>query len=220
MSGASRMIRFLTLAFCMLLAACGGTTPTHFYTLSSLMAAPGEAMPAAAAKNLTVGVGPVTLPEYLNRPQIVTRDGSNRMILADFDSWIEPMDGLFTRTLAEDLSLLLGTDDVVQLPERRPVQLDYRVAVDVMRFDVDSSGNAVLDARWQLSRDDDERLLRAARSTVVEPVKPGDQAAGAQGLSRALGAMSRQIAAAIAADRAGAGSRRTRTSGAPGETNG
>jgi uncharacterized protein len=219
MSGAGRMIRSLTVASCALLAACAGTTPTHFYTLSSLMAAPGEAMPAAA-KNLTLGVGPVTLPEYLNRPQIVTRDGSNRMILADFDSWIEPIDGLFARTLAEDLSLLLGTDEVVQLPERRPVQLDYRVAVDVMRFDVDSNGNAVLDARWQLSRDDDERLLRAARSTVVEPVKPGDQAAAAQGLSRALGAMSRQIAAAIAADRAGAGSRRTRASGAPGQSNG
>jgi uncharacterized protein len=219
MSGAGPMIRSLTVAACALLAACAGTTPTHFYTLSSLMAAPGEAMPAAA-KNLTLGVGPVTLPEYLNRPQIVTRDGSNRMILADFDSWIEPIDGLFARTLAEDLSLLLGTDEVVQLPERRPVQLDYRVAVDVMRFDVDSSGNAVLDARWQLSRDDDERLLRAARSTVVEPVKPGDQAAAAQGLSRALGAMSRQIAAAIAADRAGAGSRRTGASGAPGQSNG
>jgi uncharacterized lipoprotein YmbA len=219
MSGAGRMIRSLTVASCALLAACAGTTPTHFYTLSSLMAAPGEAMPAAA-KNLTLGVGPVTLPEYLNRPQIVTRDGSNRMILADFDSWIEPIDGLFARTLAEDLSLLLGTDEVVQLPERRPVQLDYRVAVDVMRFDVDSNGNAVLDARWQLSRDDDERLLRAARSTVVEPVKPGDQAAAAQGLSRALGAMSRQIAAAIAADRAGAGSGRTGASGTPGQSNG
>jgi uncharacterized lipoprotein YmbA len=219
MSGAGRMIRSLTVASCALLAACAGTTPTHFYTLSSLMAAPGEAMPAAA-KNLTLGVGPVTLPEYLNRPQIVTRDGSNRMILADFDSWIEPIDGLFARTLAEDLSLLLGTDEVVQLPERRPVQLDYRVAVDVARFDVDSSGNAVLDARWQLSRDDDERLLRAARSTVVEPVKPGDQAAAAQGLSRALGAMSRQIAAAIAADRAGAGSRRTRAPETQGQSNG
>jgi uncharacterized lipoprotein YmbA len=219
MSGAGRMIRSLTVASCALLAACAGTTPTHFYTLSSLMAAPGEAMPAAA-KNLTLGVGPVTLPEYLNRPQIVTRDGSNRMILADFDSWIEPIDGLFARTLAEDLSLLLGTDEVVQLPERRPVQLDYRVAVDVMRFDVDSNGNAVLDARWQLSRDDDERLLRAARSTVVEPVKPGDQAAAAQGLSRALGAMSRQIAAAIAADRAGAGSRRTRAPETQGQSNG
>jgi hypothetical protein len=219
MSGAGPMIRSLTVASCALLAACAGTTPTHFYTLSSLMAAPGEAMPAAA-KNLTLGVGPVTLPEYLNRPQIVTRDGSNRMILADFDSWIEPIDGLFARTLAEDLSLLLGTDEVVQLPERRPVQLDYRVAVDVMRFDVDSNGNAVLDARWQLSRDDDERLLRAARSTVVEPVKPGDQVAAAQGLSRALGAMSRQIAAAIAADRAGAGSRRTRAPETQGQSNG
>jgi uncharacterized protein len=197
----------MVLAACALLVACAGNTvPTRFYTLSSPVSAPGEAAPARLP-DLTLGVGPVILPEYLNRPQIVTRIDSNRVALADFDSWIEPLDGLFARTLTENLSLLLGTDEVVQLPARRELRLDYRVEVDVTRFDVDSRGNAVLDARWRLFRDED-RLLRAARSTVVEPTTPGDYAAATQGLSRALGAMSREIAAAIAAAQARTGKSR------------
>jgi uncharacterized lipoprotein YmbA len=68
----------------------------------------------------------------------------------------------------------------------------------VSRFDVDSSGHAVLDARWWILGQRGEKVLWNARSTVVEPTTPGDQAAGAQALSRAVGQMSREIAGAIA----------------------
>jgi uncharacterized protein len=185
------------LAVCLLLAGCGATTPGRFYTLSSVVAAPGEARPAAG-RDLTIGVGPVTLPAYLDRPQLVSRDGGNRVVLADFDSWIEPLEGMFARTLAENLSLLLATDDVVLLPQRRPVRPDYAVEVEVTRFDVDTSGKAVLDARWWLLDERGEEVLRNDRSTIVEPTTAGDQAAAAQALSRALGQMSRDIAGAIA----------------------
>jgi uncharacterized protein len=182
---------------CLLVAGCAATTPTQFYTLSSLVAAPGEA--AQGLPHLAIGVGPVTLPEYLNRPQIVTRAGSNRILLADFESWAEPLDGLFARILTENLSLLLGTDDVVPLPLRRTMHLDYDVEVNVTRFDVDSSGHAVLDARWVVYRDVSGELVRTARSTLVEPASSDDEAAAVQALSRALGAMSREIADTIAA---------------------
>jgi len=181
----------------LLLAGCGATTPSRFYTLSSVVAAPGEAR-AAASRDLTIGVGPVTLPAYLDRPQLVSRAGGNRVVLADFDSWIEPLEGMFARTLAENLSLLLATDDVVLLPQRRPVRPDYDVEVEVARFDVDTSGKAVLDARWWLLDGRGETVLQNERSTIVEPATADDQAAAAQALSRALGAMSREIAGAIA----------------------
>jgi uncharacterized protein len=197
----------------LLLAGCAATTPTQFYTLSSLLAAPGEATPARSGPAL--GIGPVTLPEYLNRPQIVTRDGSNRILLADFDSWAEPLDGLFARVLTENLSLLLDTDDVVPLPLRRSIRLDYDVEVNVTRFDVDNAGNAVLDARWLIYRDVSGDLVHSARSTVVEPAPTNDEAGAVQALSRALGAMSREIAAAIAADQASAANPRRDRRGKP-----
>jgi uncharacterized lipoprotein YmbA len=185
-------------AACLALASCADSQPTRFYTLAALPGAPAEAMPALTS-DLTVGVGPVTLPPYLDRPQVVTRAGSNRMVLADFDSWAEPLDGLFARVLAENLALLLGTDDVLMLPQRRAIRFDYQVEVDVTRFDVDTAGSANLDARWWVLGRDGERLLQSGRSTIAEPTQVGDHTAAAAALSRALGAMSTEIAEAIAA---------------------
>jgi uncharacterized lipoprotein YmbA len=185
------------LAACLALSSCADSQPTRFYTLSPLAAAPAGTL-RTIQPDLIVGVGPVTLPPYLDRPQLVTRAGSNRVVLADFDSWAEPLQGLFARVLAENLALLLGTDDVLLLPQRRLITLDYQVEVDVTRFDVDTSGNAILDARWWVLDQDGETLLRNGHSTITEPSQAGDHTAAAAALSRALGALSNEIAQAIA----------------------
>jgi uncharacterized protein len=197
MTTSLRIVTLAALAAGLALASCADSQPTRFYTLAALQDAPDTAM-RATRPELTVGVGPVTLPPYLDRPQLVTRAGTNRVVLADFDSWAEPLDGLFARVLAENLALRLGTDDVLLLPQRRLVPLDYQVEVDVSRFDVDTSGDAVLEARWWVLDGDDERLLRNGHSSITEPIQAGDPAAAAAGLSRALGAMSHEIAQAIA----------------------
>jgi len=191
------LLTLAALATSLILAACADSQPTRFYTLSGLASERGEALPALPP-DLTVGVGPVTLPPYLDRPQLVTRAGSNRVVLADFDSWAEPLEGLFARVLADNLALLLGTDDVLLLPQRRSMPLNYQVEVDVARFDVDAGGNANLDARWWVYGRGGERLLRSGRSTLTEPTQVGDYTAAAAALSRALGAMSTEIAEAIA----------------------
>jgi len=190
------------LAAGLLLAGCVQTPPTRFYTLSSVLAPPGDSN-AEASRDLAIGIGTVTLPEYLNRPQLVTRVGSNRVALSELDSWIEPLQGLVARTLAENLALLLATDDVLTLPQRRPFRPDYQVEVEVTRFDADAAGNAVLDARWWVLGADGERELHRARTTLVEAVPAGDRTAAVAALSRALGALSQEIADVIAAEEGG-----------------
>jgi uncharacterized lipoprotein YmbA len=100
--------------------------------------------------------------------------------------------------LAENLANVLGTDGVLLLPQRRLLPLDYQVEVDVTRFDIDTNGNAVLDARWWVLDRDGERVLRNGRSTINEPTQAGDHTASAAALSRALGGLSVAIAEAIA----------------------
>ena len=150
-------------------------------------------MPARTS-DLSVGVGPVTLPPYLDRPQLVTRAG-NRAVLAEFDSWPSCL-GMFARSSRRTQPL--GTDDVLTLPQRRALALDYQVEVDVTRFDVDTGGNAVLDARWWCSAG----MARGSRGAVDRPSASRPRwattAAAAALLSRALGAMSLEIARAIA----------------------
>jgi uncharacterized lipoprotein YmbA len=189
-----RLYHCLATVLLLLIAACSQTQPTQFYTLSSMQLPPREAL----APKTMVGVGPVVLPDYLDRPQIVTRASGNRVMLADFNSWVEPINGMFTRVLVQNLSSLLATENVVALPQRRAARLDYQVEVDVMRFDADLSGRAVLDARWKVFGKDGDRLLEEGRSTIVEPAaEPDSYEAIVAAMSSALAQMSSSIASAI-----------------------
>jgi len=188
-----RLTHGLVATLLLLLTACAPTTPTQFYTLSSVQLPPRDSIGAKTV----VGVGPVNLPEYLDRPQIVTRASGNRVMLADFDSWVEPINSMFVRVLVENLSLILASDNVVALPQRRPMRLDYQVEVDVSRFDADRSGRALLDARWRVFGRDGERLVQEGRSTVAVPTADPGYEAIVAALSDALGQMSAEIASAI-----------------------
>jgi uncharacterized lipoprotein YmbA len=200
MIGMMHMRRVLAAALLLVVAGCSQSPPTEFYTLSGMQLPPG----GSSARKTVVGVGPVTLPDYLDRPQIVTRASGNRVILASFHSWVEPVDGMFTRVLVGNLSSLLATDNVVTLPQRRPMPLDYQVEVDVARFDADVTGRAVLDARWRVFGKDGDLLVGEGRSTIVEPVaEPGSYEAIVAAMSQALAQMSSTIAGTIEQHRSG-----------------
>lgn len=184
----------LALLALLLVSACAQTQPTRFYTLSPLQPEAGE----ASAEGPAIGLEPVMLPDYLDRPQIVTRAGPNRMTLAEFDIWVEPLSGMFTRVLAQNLSVLLDTKDVVILPELRDVRFDYHVQATVTQFDIAEDGRAVLDALWAVYGRDGRSLVQQDRSRITEAVaEPGDYASMAGALSRALEGLSRDIADVI-----------------------
>jgi hypothetical protein len=111
---------------------------------------------------------------------------------------------MFTRVLVQNLSTLLASDNVVTVPQRRAVPLDYQVEVDVDRFDADATGRAVLDARWRVFGKGGEQLIEEGRSTIVEPaVDHDDYEAIVASMSTALGEMSRAIASVIEQHRSG-----------------
>ena len=200
MSPIIAMRRTVAALVLLVVAGCSESPPTHFYTLSGMQLPPA----GANAPKTVVGVGPVTLPEYLDRPQIVTRASGNRVVLASFHSWVEPVDSMFTRVLVGNLSSLLATDNVITLPQRRPLALDYQVEVDVDRFDGDLTGRAVLDARWRVFGKDGEQLIGEGRSTIVQPAaEPDSYEALVAAMSQALAQMSRAIASTIEQHRSG-----------------
>ncbi len=187
----------LVIAFCCtILAGCGSTEPSRFYLLDAV-SGPGDAA-AGTAADLSVGIGPVALPGYLSRPQIVTRSASPEISVAEFDRWAEPLDENVVRVLADNLSALLGTDRIAVFPWNGAQPLQYRVTVDVTRFDGELGGSAVLSARWALSGEAGAKLLTVRKTTLTEPVEAGggyEALVGAQ--SKLLGELSKEIATAI-----------------------
>jgi uncharacterized lipoprotein YmbA len=126
-------------------AGCGSTAPTRFYVLSSIPDKPEPGQGPA------IGIGPVTLPQYLNRTQIVTRSSSNQLVVADLDQWGGALDDNVTRTLAANLSTLLGTDRVSLYPWKEGAPVDDQVTLDIAAFEADAEGNAVLSVFWSVT---------------------------------------------------------------------
>jgi uncharacterized protein len=198
MSGAMPRRRVLAGAAALLpaLAACTRTRPTMFYTLVTDAGPPAT---TRRSKGLVVGLGPITLPQYLDRPDIVTREGANQMRLAEFHQWAQPLEPMLAQIMAEDLLALLGAEDVIPVPQRRDVPLDRVVEVDVNRFEADEAGEVVLDARWRVYEGDDDTLITSGRSTVTEQgALVPDYDAIVAAMSQAVGQVSAEIAFAIA----------------------
>jgi len=187
----------ISAAMALTLLGCGQTQPSRLYTLSDLTTnktAPNK------PNGIAVGVGPVSLPAYLDRAQIVVRQSANRLEASEFDRWAEPLKTTVPRVLTENLSVLLVTDRVYSLPRRQRLALDYSVVIDVARFEPTPNGTVSLVARWQIIGSDDKKRLGDGK-TVVERdgAAPGDFEAMAALMSDALVILSRDIAKNIAA---------------------
>jgi uncharacterized lipoprotein YmbA len=198
----SNSVRFrlavVSLVLCLVITVgCASTQPSRFYTLSALASSETRNKAGASSPSIAIGVGPVTLPEYLDRPQIVTSTSRNELRLAEFDRWAGSLKDDFSRILAENLSILLSTDRVSLYPWRRSMSIDYQVVVDVARFDGELGGEARLDARWTVLGGRDKKVLSMHTSRISEPTGEQGYAALVGAQSRALGRLSREIAEAI-----------------------
>ena len=101
----------------LLLAGCGGSSPrVEFYTLNPLSDIQAQSNTPATDRKISIGVGPVEIPEILDRPQIVTRTGPNKLSIDEFHRWAGRLDEGFAGVLAENISLLLSTDQVAVYP--------------------------------------------------------------------------------------------------------
>jgi uncharacterized lipoprotein YmbA len=176
------------------LEACT-STPSRFYILSSLSTA--DTIPAtAAAQGPVIGAGPITVPKYLDRPRIVTRAGYNQLALAEFDRWAEPLQDNVSRMLAENLALLIPTDQVLLQAWPRSATLDYQLTVEVLHFDGWLGGESTLLALWSIL-DGAELPLLSQRASLNAPIGGRDYEAIVVAMNQLLETLNRDIAVSI-----------------------
>jgi uncharacterized protein len=176
------------------LEACT-STPSRFYILNALSAS--EATPVTGAtQGPVIGVGPITMPKYLDRPQIVTRTGSHQLALAEFDRWAEPLQDNVARVLAENLALLIPTDQVLRYAWPQSATLDYQVTVEVLQFEGWLGGESRLLALWSIL-DGAELPLWSQRAALNAPVSGREYEAMVVAMNQLLDWLSRDLASAI-----------------------
>lgn len=176
-----------------LLAGCGKSAPTHFYSLSTV--AP-KADSAPDGPCLALGVGPVDLPAYLDRSQIVTRIGENQMHLAEFDQWIESPHDNFQRALTDNLSRLVCAKPLFTYPWPVGGHPDRQIVIQVARFDGSLGQEAVLRVSWSVL-DADNATLDWRTADYREVVSGPDYAALAAAQSRLVEKFAKDVAASL-----------------------
>jgi uncharacterized protein len=187
-------------AFCF--SGCAGTENSRFYTLDYLaMASSGS--PDAGSSGVSIGIGPVQLPEYLNRPQIVTRTDRYKINVAEFDRWAAPLDEAFSRVLAENLSILLSTDRVSVYPRQTSRRFDYQVPIEIIRFDGTIPGDANLMVRWSLLKEGKETRITMKKFHGGKPIAGQGYSGLVSAMSLGIYDLSREIANVILTDRQG-----------------
>jgi len=181
----------------LVVSGCSTRPPLRLYVLTSLSRAE-SVPPATGGRELSVGVGPVELPQYVNRPEIVTGQQSSELQSAVSAQWAESLQDGFTRVLAENLSLLLGTDRVALFPWKTFVP-EYQVVVEVTHFLGQTGGEVSLVAFWSILNKDGREALVRKKSSFREVTASSEYEALAAAMSRTVAALSREIAAALLA---------------------
>ena len=171
----------------------GSTPPVTFYTLTPIAAMQDAGSSQTNLKDVLIGIGPLKFPKILDRPQIVTRPAPGRLTLADFRRWRGFLKDDFLSVMAENMTTLLGTDQVVTYPWPGGLNPSLRIEFDVHQFDGKLGDSVVLNVSWILKTADKTDNTHLKRSTIVQAVSGPDFDALVAAKSMALERLSRII---------------------------
>ena len=187
-------------AMSLALAGClGSSRPSRFYTLAPLQIRNGQ---GGTPPDATLAIGPVEIPESIDRPQIVTRTGANELVVAEFDRWGGSLDSEISGALVATVRDRLASQQIAVAPWRSAILSSvgpsYRAAVSVSRFDGIPGQSVVLQGRWELIGQSGESL-GVREATVTERIDGAGYDALVAAMQRALVRFGQQMADSVAA---------------------
>ena len=189
-----------TLLVCcgLLLAGCIGrkSPEVSYYSLLTIEQL-GEVIAISSHPELSLGIGPVTIPDSLKRSQVATRQHGNQYAFDEFNRWAGVLERDLTMVLGDNLGALLDVKKVGTFPWLNYFTPTYRVAIDIQRFDGSLGGDAVLDARWAVADAGGKEFLAGGKITLSQPLQGPGYAALVKAESLLVAELSEKLAAEI-----------------------
>jgi uncharacterized lipoprotein YmbA len=180
----------VTLGLFLLLPGCGVTPSTNYYVLDS------NTQVAPTHESLvSVGVGPVTVANYLDRAQITLKQ-DNTLNVDEFNRWGEPLTAGITRVLMVELATQLDSGNLVQFPWRSDQTPDLRVKLAVLELNRDNH-QASLKAGWTITTTQGGEKLQEGVEILRTPIPDDSYAALVAGYSQLLEQLAARIGSAI-----------------------
>ncbi len=161
---------FLTL----FMTGCITSPPSKFYMLTPTIYKADKDVAkfrgVAFDKNLTLGVGPVTIPKYLDRSQLVVRKTPNQISLEEFNLWAgSPRDDI-PAIILENLSNIFGTGNIYKYPWQRDINIDYQIVLDILQLDGAPEQSVKIIAKWEIISKKTIKTSKTGRADIVEHV--------------------------------------------------
>lgn len=194
----TRFIQFaILLLMFLLLGGCGSSAPSNFYLLQAQPAPANLPQERAADSYKSISIGPVEIPEYLDRPQMVIRTGGNSVQIHEFERWAEPLREGVTRVVTDNLAGLLATEAIEVYPWRNQLTVDYRLALTLNRFEATADGQATLAGWWSLYDTANRRVSLRQQILLTASTESHKISAIVDGQSHLLAELCEELATAI-----------------------
>jgi len=185
----------LPLVGLLLLASCINTPLPDYYVITPVRSNAVE--PLADLSATAIGLGPITIPETLNRPNIVTPLDSNQLVVAEYHRWSEPLRENLSRVLMSNIAERLMLDKLYPYPWLGNA-IDYQVRLDVMEMMGSLQKDVYLQVRWQiLSGDKPAKLIDTRISDYTVPVSGSGYSPMVAAFSKAVALLSEDISARL-----------------------
>lgn len=151
------------------------------------------------APDVVIGVGPVKIPQYQDRPQIVTRSKEEMLEFAQFDRWGESLDLGVARLIGENLTVMLGGAKCTLYPWNVSVPVKYQVIVEILQLESELDKYLFFVAQWLVIDVQNTKTMIMKRSEFRQPIIPQNYSGLAKTLSTACALLSGEIAEVLAA---------------------
>lgn len=186
------------------LTGCATRPPETDFHLTAIAPTPLSPPSAGVESNgsLRIAVDAVAVPDIVDRSQMVFDEGDGRVLVDEQNRWAEPLKSAIGRVVALDLSQFLRTPQVSAYPQVPWSEPQYRVRIDIQRWDIQDRHAVVLGARWSVQGQATSSTSSPPRydgtSSMSVPVEPpGGVGACVAAQDSALARLSQDIAKAI-----------------------
>lgn len=178
--------------------AMSNSPPPRFYALQAIDESyAGEKFNIPSS--VIIGIGPVKVPEYQNRPQIVTQDTNNLITFAQFDRWGEPLELALPRLISANLSAILPGATLAISPWNLDIPVKYQVIMDVVRLESRLDKDLSFTVQWSVIDSENKKMVLTERSEFSKPIEPHNYSGLAETLSMECASLSGEIAKTLSA---------------------
>ena len=177
-----------------LLTACA-TPPTQFYQLEAT--SPPLVTSTTTAKKMLIGIGPLSLPALVDRKQIVTRGANNAIQLAEFHQWATPLQDNVLNVLSKNIAAQQTNAIVRSYPWSVYGEMDYRVIIDISRFDSQPGKSANLEASWVIMSEKNHTIISNGQTNIQQLLHDERYDSAVLALNKLLSELSQQLSLAL-----------------------